>query len=146
MTWCRTYGGSFRIRTLHKLIIFVGDAVAFEDVVNDPKVHKAFSYQFYSHWLGQSTVITSGERWSKLRKLVTPAFHFQILEDFVKVFEEQGRILVNRLEGTRGECIDVSPFIKNYTMDVISETAMGIKLNAQLGDKANEAYTRACEE
>lgn len=146
MNWCREYGGAFRIRTLHKLILFVGDAVAFEDLVNNPKVEKAFSYQFYAKWLGQSTVISSGERWSKLRKLVTPAFHFQILEDFVKIFDEQAQVFVKRLAATNTTCIDVVPFIQNYTVDVIGETAMGIKLNAQLDDKTNESYTKACEE
>lgn len=146
MSWCRQYGGAFRIRTLHKLIIFVGDAVAFEELVNNPKVEKAFSYQFYSQWLGQSTVISSGERWSKLRKLVTPAFHFEVLSGFVTTFAEQGAILAQRIRATDAKCVDITSFIQNCAIDVIGETAMGIQLNAQLDDKTNEAYTKACEE
>ena len=38
-----------------------------------------------------------GEKWSKRRKLITPTFHFEILNDFLSVMNEQSEILVQIL-------------------------------------------------
>lgn len=37
-------------------------------------------------------------RWRSRRRLLTSAFHFQILESFYDVFNEQSRILIKELE------------------------------------------------
>ena len=44
---------------------------------------------------------SDGSKWRMRRKLITPTFHFRILNDFIKVFEEQAKILVSRLQVIR---------------------------------------------
>ena len=51
--------------------------------------------------------------------MLTPTFHFKILEDFVHVFNEQGAVLVEKLKETTGKQIDIFPFITSCTLDVI---------------------------
>ena len=57
--------------------------------------------------------------------MLTPAFHFQILNDFMQVFNAQSRILCDLLntkcsdtKGPNGE-FDIFPYILNCTLDVI---------------------------
>ena len=43
-------------------------------------------------------ILSTGDKWKSRRRLITPTFHFKILNDFVKVFQEQAAILVSHLE------------------------------------------------
>ena len=63
----------------------------------------------------------SGSKWFSRRKLLTPTFHFQILEDFVQVFNEQSQILIEQLHDAlkvENE-LDIYPFITRCTLDII---------------------------
>lgn len=93
-----------------------------------------------------------GKKWRKHRKVITPAFHFQILEEFIDVFNSQSEIMLSKLdkESTKGS-FDIYPFVALCTLDIICgktsetclriwkrcygililETAMGTSVNAQ---------------
>ena len=60
-----------------------------------------------------------GGKWRQRRKLLTPTFHFKILEDFIHVFNEQGAVLAEKLKGKVGQEFDVFPYITRCTLDVI---------------------------
>ena len=63
--------------------------------------------------------LIAGQKWHQRRKLLTPTFHFKILEDFVQVFNEQSVVLVQRLNEKVGQDFDVFPYITLCTLDVI---------------------------
>lgn len=58
-------------------------------------------------------------KWRKQRKIITPTFHFKILEQFVDVFNDKGEILVKKLASQTGKVFDVNPFVTLYALDVI---------------------------
>lgn len=66
---------------------------------------------------------TIGAKWKKNRRLLTPAFHFQILDNFFDVFNKNADILCDQLakaqssEGVKET--DVFPFLKKCTLDII---------------------------
>ncbi|XP_039998136.1 cytochrome P450 4F3 isoform X2 [Xiphias gladius] len=43
-------------------------------------------YDHLRPWLGQSLLLSNGEVWSRKRRLLTPAFHFDILKNYVAKF------------------------------------------------------------
>ena len=52
--------------------------------------------------------------------MLTPAFHFTILEDFVEVFVKKSEILVKKLKKEVGaEYFDVYPYITTCGLDII---------------------------
>ncbi len=63
----------------------------------------------------------TGSKWQSRRKLLTPAFHFKILEDFVHVFNEQSQILVDKLNqvALKEKSFNIFPFITLCTLDII---------------------------
>ena len=51
--------------------------------------------------------------------MLTPAFHFTILDQFMEVFNEQSRVLVTKLRETGDQRVNVFPFITKATLDII---------------------------
>lgn len=64
----------------------------------------------------------SGQKWQQRRKILTPAFHFNILKQFCTIFVEQSDRLVEMLHETKGEPVDVFPFITDFTLHSICGT------------------------
>ena len=50
-------------------------------------------------WLGYGLLISTGAAWRSKRKLLTPAFHFKVLQDYVPISVEQTRVLIDVMYG-----------------------------------------------
>ena len=64
---------------------------------------------------------STGEKWAKRRKLITPSFHFEILSDFLQVMNEQAEIMTEVLTklANKGEKVDIFNRIGLCTLDII---------------------------
>ncbi|XP_011156580.1 cytochrome P450 4g15 [Solenopsis invicta] len=88
---------------------------------------KATEYRMFKPWLGDGLLITSGNKWRKHRKAIAPSFHMNILKTFVPLFYENSIDLVNRLRDEVGKEFDCHDYLSAVTVDILTETAMGIK-------------------
>uniref|UniRef100_A0AAX7SMW8 aromatase n=1 Tax=Astatotilapia calliptera TaxID=8154 RepID=A0AAX7SMW8_ASTCA len=50
-------------------------------------------YHNLQPWLGNSVLISNGEVWSRKRRLLTPAFHFDILKSYIAVFNSSAKTM-----------------------------------------------------
>ncbi|KAJ4450152.1 hypothetical protein ANN_01559 [Periplaneta americana] len=75
-------------------------------------------------------------KWHSRRKILTPTFHFKILEEFIHVFNTNSKILIDRLAAAqnKGPFVHINNEITKCTLDIICEAAMGIKMH----DKEND--------
>jgi len=106
------------------------------------EIKKSSLYILLHPWLGQGLLTSFGSKWHADRKLLTPSFHFRILENFIPIFNEQSQILVSKLSQKAGNGrFDIYPYINFCTLDIICETAMGKRIDSQLGQ--NKEYVDA---
>ncbi|XP_040167169.1 cytochrome P450 4C1-like [Anopheles arabiensis] len=119
-----------------------------EQVIGSSKhIEKATMYRFLHDWLGNGLLTSKGERWHQHRKLITPTFHFNILDGFCDVFAENSEEMVEYLRphADTGKPVNVYPFIAKAALDIICETAMGVKVNAQSEGEENDYVKAVCE-
>ena len=138
---------------------------------------KSQNYQFFRRWLGNGLLISDGrfwisgtketiwrilgDYWRRHRKILTLAFHTEILKDFVGVFESVGDVLIEKLGKYDGKSsVDVHRLVTLCTLDTICgkyslinislfensdpETAMGTKMNVQSGE--NSQYVQSVQQ
>lgn len=123
----------------------ISDPRMAEQILTSNKlIDKTIDYDYMKAWLGTGLIISSGTKWHQRRKILTSAFHFQILEKFVEIMDEQGKTFIENLQKYDGQDIDFLPLVSLYTLDVICESAMGCKINAQ--NDEDSAYVRAVKE
>ncbi|EDS33874.1 cytochrome P450 4C1 [Culex quinquefasciatus] len=112
--------------------ISVTSAVNVEKILMAKKTQKSFLYSFVEPWLGQGLLISSGEKWFQRRKIITPTFHFKILEQFAAVFNKETDIMVQNLrKHVNGKEFDIYEYVTLMALDSICETSMGTCVNAQ---------------
>ncbi|XP_052871034.1 cytochrome P450 4d2-like [Anopheles cruzii] len=137
------YGNLFRVWVGHRLALFSTNVQYNETVLSSQKlIRKSELYKFLVPWLGNGLLLSTDQKWFNKRKILTPAFHFKILEQFIEVFDKQSHVLVDRLrpEAT-GKLVNIYPYVALAALDIICETAMGTSVNAQTD--ANSSYVKA---
>lgn len=61
-----------------------------------------------------------GEKWKRSRKLLTPAFHFKIVQSYLQFIPPLTKIFINKLDEQVGKgAFDISKLTSLYTLDVI---------------------------
>lgn len=88
---------------------------------------KSFHYELLHSWLGTGLLTSAGPKWKSRRRMLTPAFHFKILEDFVAPMNKMARKTAARIADRVNEpWIDVVPMAAACALDVLLETIMGV--------------------
>jgi len=62
-------------------------------------------------------------KWHLQRKMLTPAFSFNLLQQFVKSFLEQGENIIKFLKNTESTIVeDLESFVGEFTLNTICGT------------------------
>lgn len=100
--------------------IMITDPSLAEAILGSQKlIDKSDEYNFFTQWLGTGLLIATGKKWFSRRKVITPAFHFKILDQFVEIFDKHSKMLVKNLATTKGQAIDVFQPVTLCALDII---------------------------
>ncbi|XP_012536641.1 cytochrome P450 4g15 [Monomorium pharaonis] len=111
-----------------KAIVYLVDPEDIEVILSSSEhINKSEEYSMFKPWLGDGLLITTGDKWRRHRKMIVPTFHLSILKTFVPLFYENSIELVNRLRDKIGKEFDCHDYLSAVTVDILIETAMGIR-------------------
>lgn len=89
----------FSLGLFDDAFVMIADAKIAEDILtSQTMIDKTVDYDLLVPWIGTGLLVSSGRKWFQRRKILTPAFHFQILEKFVEIMEENSKTLVNQIK------------------------------------------------
>ncbi|KAL3269990.1 hypothetical protein HHI36_009046, partial [Cryptolaemus montrouzieri] len=77
---------------------------------------KSDMYLLLFEFMRDGLIMSKGEKWMRRRKLLTPAFHFNILKDFLNVFNEQTEVFIENISNISSQPINVVPLVTDFTL------------------------------
>ncbi|XP_072761683.1 cytochrome P450 4C1-like [Anoplolepis gracilipes] len=101
-----------------------------ETILSNMKhIEKSRGYDLLHPWLGTGLLTSTGAKWQRRRKILTPTFHFNILNQFVHILIKESDCMTKSLKDVGGTVVkDLIPFISEHALNAICETSMGISL------------------
>lgn len=104
---------------------------------SEPKYITYGTYKYGVDWFGKGLVLHSGERWARNRKLLTPAFHFGALKQYIKIKNQCSQTLLDKLlknsERKTEETKSVEMFVNfsKLTADILLRSAFSYECDIQ---------------
>lgn len=132
-----------------KIYLIISDPELVEIILTSNKeIRKGIDYQMLRPWLFNGLLLSTGKYWQNRRKLITPAFHFKILDNFIPIFNTESDVLIEKLSRVVDKTsINIWPFLTAFALDSICETAMGTSVKAQQAPDNNycQSVKTMCE-
>nr|XP_056706797.1 ultra-long-chain fatty acid omega-hydroxylase [Euleptes europaea] len=91
-------------------------------------------YGFLKPWLGDGLLLSSGKKWGRHRRMLTPAFHFDILKPYLKIFNRSTNIMHDKWRKlTTGGAASMDMFeqISLMTLDSLQKCVFSYDSNCQ---------------
>nr|XP_001112302.2 phylloquinone omega-hydroxylase CYP4F2 isoform X1 [Macaca mulatta]XP_028695623.1 phylloquinone omega-hydroxylase CYP4F2 isoform X1 [Macaca mulatta] len=91
-------------------------------------------YSFLKPWLGDGLLLSAGDKWSRHRRMLTPAFHFNILKPYMKIFNESVNIMHAKwqLLASEGSArLDMFEHISLMTLDSLQKCVFSFDSHCQ---------------
>ncbi|XP_030757139.1 cytochrome P450 4C1-like [Sitophilus oryzae] len=102
-----------------------------EAIISSTKhLQKSAIYSWLERWLGLGLLTNTGDSWQARRKILTPAFHFSILQGFISLFNDETRKMVKLVKDCHlNTPVNVAPIASDAALYGINGTSMGIRLD-----------------
>ncbi|XP_077506362.1 cytochrome P450 4V2-like [Amblyomma americanum] len=108
---------------------------ALEPVLNNSQnLNKAFLYKMMKPWIGNGILIIDKSLWRSRRKLITPAFHFRVMDDYAPIMNRRAREMLCKLDAVGTEFFDVLPIMRLAAFGIL------FGLRPKKGERALDAF------
>ncbi|XP_053432135.1 cytochrome P450 4A11 isoform X2 [Nycticebus coucang] len=109
---------------------------------SDPKDHGF--YKFMAPWIGYGLLLLNGQTWFQHRRMLTPAFHNEILKPYVGVMADSVQVMLNKWEelSSQDSPLEIFEHISLMTLDTIMKCAFSHQGSIQL-DRNSQSYIQA---
>ena len=114
------------------LNIIINHCEPVRKVLKEPKLYHG-AYRLLAPWLGEGLLISEGEKWYRNRRLLTPAFHFEILQSYMSVYNSCLKVLIDKWSSSasKNEPVELFDTISLLSLDIILQCAFSCESNCQ---------------
>ncbi|XP_048770388.2 cytochrome P450 4F2-like [Ostrea edulis] len=79
------------------------------------------SYRILLPWLGDGLLLSDGRKWERNRRLLTPAFHFEILRPYVQIYNDVSNVFLEKLQKAcdSKQSIEIYSLVSLATLDTM---------------------------
>ncbi|XP_054546835.1 cytochrome P450 4A11-like isoform X2 [Talpa occidentalis] len=90
---------------------------------SDPKAHG--TYRLLAPWIGYGLLLLNGQPWFQHRRMLTPAFHYDILKPYVGFMADSVRVMLDKWQQLSGQNprVEVFEYVSLMTLDSIMKSA-----------------------
>uniref|UniRef100_A0A7M4FMH6 Cytochrome P450 4B1-like n=1 Tax=Crocodylus porosus TaxID=8502 RepID=A0A7M4FMH6_CROPO len=96
----------------------------------DPKSDLA--YKFIVPWIGKGLLVLHGPKWFRHRRLLTPAFHYEILKPYVSLISDSAKVMLDKWEKliTQNKSVELFEHVSLMALDSIMKCAFSCHSNS----------------
>ncbi|NXY24484.1 CP4B1 protein, partial [Atrichornis clamosus] len=108
----------------------------------DPKA--SVPYRFLVPWIGKGLLILDGNKWFQHRKMLTPAFHYDVLKSYVTLMSDSVKVMLDKWDKriTERKSVELFQDVSLMTLDSIMKCAFSFNSNCQTQSNSHY-YIRA---
>ncbi|XP_004740432.1 cytochrome P450 4A11 isoform X1 [Mustela putorius furo] len=109
---------------------------------SDPKSNS--SYRFMAPWIGYGLLLLNGQTWFQHRRMLTPAFHYDILKPYVGLMADSVQVMLGKWEEllSQNSSLEIFGHISMMTLDTLMKCAFSYQDNQQ-ADRYSQSYLQA---
>ncbi|XP_058010191.1 cytochrome P450 CYP749A22-like isoform X2 [Hevea brasiliensis] len=126
-SWIKLYGMNFLMWYGARAQLVVTEPEFVKEILNSKeKTYCKIGFQeYFKKLLGDGLVLSTGNKWLKMRKLANHAFHGESLKSMFPAMVASVEMMLKRWGHHEGKQIDVFQEFKVLTSEIISRTAFG---------------------
>ncbi|XP_039080453.1 cytochrome P450 4A11-like [Hyaena hyaena] len=112
---------------------------------SDPKSHD--SYRFLAPWIGYGLLLLNGQTWFQHRRMLTPAFHYDILKHYVGLMADSVHLMLDKWENLirENKYLELFEHVSLMTLDTIMKCAFSYPSSHQV-DRISQSYIQAIQD
>ncbi|XP_068847658.1 taurochenodeoxycholic 6 alpha-hydroxylase-like isoform X1 [Capricornis sumatraensis] len=109
---------------------------------SDPKPRR--TYKYLNSWIGTGLLLLEGQKWFQHRRMLTPAFHYDILKAYVGLMANSVRVMLDKWEElvSQDSHLEIFGHVSLMTLDTIMKCAFSHQGSVQT-DRNSQSYIQA---
>ncbi|XP_027622396.1 cytochrome P450 4A11 isoform X2 [Tupaia chinensis] len=109
---------------------------------SDPKVDNI--HRFLKPWIGHGLLLLEGQKWLQHRRMLTPAFHFDILKPYVRFMADSVQVMLDKWENLTDQDtpLEILGHMSMMTLDTMMKCAFSYQGRGQM-DRHSQSYIQA---
>ncbi|XP_015189845.1 PREDICTED: cytochrome P450 4g15-like [Polistes dominula] len=114
------YSSPWRLWIGSKLILVFDDPENIEIILKSSKIdEKSFLYNFVKYSLGDGLFTAPASLWKIHRRILDQKFNSKMVSYYMESLNKNSKRLINILETSNGENVDISHYVHLCTLDII---------------------------